>query len=198
MINQMGRIVTNVKIKNLLHPEVPLSCDALVDTGAAYLVLPLRLFNTAGWSKWLGSVVVTIWALSAPAVADPGRANFSPQQIEFFEKQVQPILAENCYKCHSHQADKIKGGFVLDSREGLLNGGEDGPVITPGDPEKSVLIKAVRHEVEDLQMPPKKKLPDEQIALLFEWVKMGAPYSETSAAASATPRSRNITQEDRK
>jgi len=120
MINQMGRIVTNVKIKNLLHPEVPLSCDALVDTGAAYLVPPLRLFNTAGWSRWLGSVVVTIWALSAPAVADPGSTNFSPQQIEFFEKQVQPILAENCYKCHSHQADKIKGSFVLDSPFVLL------------------------------------------------------------------------------
>jgi len=184
MINQMGRIVTNVKIKNLLHPEVPLSCDALVDTGAAYLVLPLRLFNTAGWSKWLGSVVVTIWALSAPAVADPGSTNFSPQQIEFFEKQVQPILAENCYKCHSHQADKIKGSFVLDSLEGLLKGGETGPAIVPGEPEKSLLIKAVRHTDEDLQMPPKKTLPAEQIATLVEWIKMGAPYSTATGLLS--------------
>src|SRR5215469_5850901 len=69
---------------------------------------------------------------------------FSLQQIEFYEKQVQPILTENCYRCHSHEADKIKGSFVLDSREALLKGGETGPAIAPGDPEKSLLIKAVR------------------------------------------------------
>ena len=156
-----------------------------------------RLFNGAGWSKWLGAVVVTAWALSAPAGADPGSTNFSPQQIEFYEKQVQPILAENCYKCHSHQADKIKGEFVLDSREGLLKGGETGPAIVAGEPEKSLLIKAVRQVDEDLQMPPKKKLTGEQIAALTEWVKIGAPYSAKPVAARQS-RSKKITDEDRK
>src|SRR5437667_7895712 len=123
---------------------------------------------------------VLLWALGegqGRAGADDS-VKFSREQVEFYEKQVEPILEENCYKCHSHQADKIKGGFVLDSREAMLKGGDTGPAIVPGEPEKSLLIKAVRHVDEDLQMPPKKKLPDEQIALLVKWVSMGAPYSD--------------------
>src|SRR5438445_2358612 len=148
-------------------------------------------------SKWFGAAVVTAWALFAAAGADTGSTNFSPQQIEFYEKQVQPILSENCYKCHSHQADKIKGSFVLDSREALLKGGETGPAIVPGEPEKSLLIKAVRHIDEDLQMPPKKTLPAEQINTLVEWIKIGAPYSKTSAVTATRLKSKKITDEDR-
>src|SRR5438046_172271 len=124
--------------------------------------------------------LAVLWASLRIEGAETNAApvKFSREQIEFYEKKVQPILAENCYKCHSHQADKIKGEFVLDSREGLLKGGETGPAIVAGGPEKSLLIKAVRQVHEDLQMPPKKKLSDEQIATLSEWVKMGAPYAE--------------------
>jgi hypothetical protein len=125
-------------------------------------------------------------------------ANFSRQQTEFYEKQVQPILAENCYRCHSHEADKIKGGFVLDSREGLLKGGETGPAIVAGEPEKSLLIKAVRQVDEDLKMPPKKKLSEEQISVLEGWIKMRAPYSATAAVAGERPKGKQITDEDRK
>src|SRR5437879_3056749 len=133
---------------------------------------------------------IMLWASSTVQAADAADASvkFSPQQVEFYEKQVQPILAENCYKCHSHEADKIKGGFVLDSREALLKGGDDGAAIVAGEPDKSVLIKAVRHEDEDLKMPPKKKLSDEQIAVLVEWVKMGAPYAEVNVATATTPK----------
>src|SRR3989454_360052 len=148
-------------------------------------------------SNWFGAALATAWALFAAAGADTGSTSFSPLQIEFYEKQVQPILAENCYKCHSHEADKIKGGFVLDSREALLKGGEDGAAIVVGEPGKSVLIKAVRHEDEDLKMPPKKKLSDEQIAVLVEWVKMGAPYGEMNGALAATPKAKK-TNDDRK
>src|SRR5438132_1609714 len=148
-------------------------------------------------SNWFGAALATAWALFAAAGADTGSTSFSPLQIEFYEKQVQPILAENCYKCHSHQADKIKGGFVLDSREGLLKGGETGPAIVPGEPDKSLLISAVRHIDEDLQMPPKKKLADEQIALLAEWIKLGAPYAGNSSVGKVA-KSRKITDEDRK
>src|SRR6266481_5342595 len=137
--------------------------------------------NTVKMRVWLGALLITLWPWFPSFGGETGSTNFSPQQIEFYEKQVQPILAENCYKCHSHQADKIKGSFVLDSREALLKGGETGPAIVPGEPEKSLLIKAVRHTDEDLQMPPKKKLPDDQIAILAQWIKMGAPYSTTSA-----------------
>ena len=71
------------------------------------------------------------------------------------------MLANNCYKCHSAEAEKVKGGLLLDTREALLKGGDTGPAIVPGDPEKSLLIKAVRYTDPDLQMPPKgEKLSD--------------------------------------
>src|SRR6476620_6762654 len=80
-------------------------------------------------------------------------ADLSPAQTQFFENKIRPILANNCYKCHSQQAEKVKAGLLLDSREGLLKGGESGPAIVPGDPEKSLLIKAVRYTDPDIQMP---------------------------------------------
>jgi mono/diheme cytochrome c family protein len=113
-----------------------------------------------------------------------------------FQSTIQPIFIEHCYKCHSHKADKIKGGLVLDSLSGLLTGGDSGPAIVPGDPEKSLLIKAVRYTDEDLQMPPKgKKLSDEQIRALTQWVKSGAvwPGSETNKPLARG----KITAEDR-
>src|SRR5438128_2001288 len=142
--------------------------------------------------------IATFWSSFADAQTNVFPARFSRDQVEFYEKRVQPILAENCYKCHSHQADKIKGEFVLDSREGLLKGGETGPAIVAGEPEKSLLIKAVRQVDEDLQMPPKKKLSDEQIATLSEWIKIGAPYSEATPPVAGPPKSKKITNEDRK
>jgi hypothetical protein len=99
-----------------------------------------------------------------------------PAGLEFFESKIRPILVDNCYPCHSQQSPKIKGGLLLDTREGLLKGGDTGPVIIPGDLEQSLLIKAVRYTDENLRMPPKnKKLAPAQIASLEAWVKMGAP-----------------------
>ncbi len=109
-------------------------------------------------------------------------ADLTPSQLEFFESKIRPILADNCYKCHSAQAEKVKGSLLLDSREGVLKGGDSGPVIVPGDPEKSLLIKAVRYIDPDLQMPKKNKLPDEQIAALEQWVRMGAPDPRLATA----------------
>ncbi len=98
------------------------------------------------------------------------------EQLAFFESKIRPILVDNCYKCHSHEAEKLKGGLSLEYRDSVLKGGENGPAIVPGDAEKSLLIKAVRYTDPDLQMPPKdKKLSDTQIADLENWVKMGAP-----------------------
>ncbi|MBI3874998.1 MAG: DUF1553 domain-containing protein, partial [Verrucomicrobia bacterium] len=91
-------------------------------------------------------------------------------------KKIRPVFANNCYRCHSAEATKIKGGLLLDTREALLRGGDSGPAIAPGNPEKSLLIKAVRYTDKELQMPPKnEKLTDEQISDLVAWVKMGAP-----------------------
>src|SRR6266852_2661431 len=67
-------------------------------------------------------------------------ATLTPAQNQFFETRVRPLLAEKCYKCHSLQADKIKAGLLLDSRDGVLKGGETGPALVPGDPDKSLLI----------------------------------------------------------
>src|SRR5688572_15644116 len=118
---------------------------------------------------------------SAFAGSDPG--------VDFFERRIRPVLVERCYECHSAQAEKLKGGLLLDTREGLLKGGDSGPAIVPGNPDKSLLIKAVRYTSEDLQMPPKnKKLPDEQIADLEEWVKMGAPDPRTDTGGRASSR----------
>ncbi|HEV2207626.1 MAG TPA: PSD1 and planctomycete cytochrome C domain-containing protein [Verrucomicrobiae bacterium] len=104
-------------------------------------------------------------------------------QLQFFENHVRPILSENCYKCHSQQAEKIKAGLLLDTREGVLKGGDSGPAIVPGDPEHSLLVKAIRYTDPDLQMPPKgRKLPDTVIADLVAWVQMGAPDPRAGGA----------------
>jgi mono/diheme cytochrome c family protein len=94
---------------------------------------------------------------------------------EFFEARIRPVLADNCLECHG--AEKHKGGLRLDIRDAMLAGGDTGPVIKPGKPEESSLIRAVRYEA-DVQMPPKKKLKDEEIADLTEWVKRGAFWPE--------------------
>ena len=100
----------------------------------------------------------------------------TPDQIEFFENKIRPVLVDHCYSCHSDRAEKVKGGLKLDTREAVLKGGTSGDVIVPGDPDASLLIKAVRYLDPDLQMPPKdKKLSADQIASLEAWVKMGAP-----------------------
>jgi hypothetical protein len=110
----------------------------------------------------------------------------SKSDLEFFENKIRPILADNCYKCHSHEAPKLKGGLSLEFRDTILKGGDTGPALVPGDPEKSLLIKAVRYTDPDLQMPPKnKKLSDDQIANLTMWVKMGAPDPRVLTAAAA-------------
>ncbi len=105
-------------------------------------------------------------------------------QLDFFEKKIRPILTDKCYKCHSQAENKVKGGLLADSKEGLLKGGDTGPAVVPGDVEKSLLIKAVRYKDENLQMPPKgEKLSTAQVADLEAWVKMGAPDPRSNASA---------------
>ena len=112
-----------------------------------------------------------------------------PAAVEFFENKIRPVLAENCYSCHSQKSEKVKGGLFLDTKGGLLKGGDNGPAIVAGDPEKSLLIKAIRYTDANLQMPPKdKKLSTEQIADFEAWVKMGAPDPRTGENATLTAR----------
>jgi hypothetical protein len=103
----------------------------------------------------------------------------------FFELKVRPVLAGTCVKCHGEK--KASGGLRLDSREALLAGGEDGPVIIPGDPQGSLLIQAVRHTDETLKMPPNKPLAREAQDDLAAWVAAGAPWPAASAAGAIRP-----------
>ncbi len=95
------------------------------------------------------------------------------QDIAFFESKIRPVLVKQCYKCHSANAKKVGGEFLLDTRAGMLAGGESGEVIVLGDPNESLLIAALKHE--EAEMPPKEKLPAAVVANFVRWIKMGAP-----------------------
>jgi len=100
------------------------------------------------------------------------------EQSAFFESKIRPVLSEKCYSCHSAEAEKIKGELLLDTRDGMRRGGENGPAVVPGDLNESLLITSMRWHDPDTGMPPKNKggkLPDSVIADFEQWVKMGAP-----------------------
>ena len=93
--------------------------------------------------------------------------------LEFFEKQVRPILANRCYPCHGPDAGQGQAGLRLDSLAGMLRGGRSGPAMVPGAPRESLFILATNHDT-FVQMPPKTKLPQAEIQTLTEWVRAGA------------------------
>ncbi len=101
--------------------------------------------------------------------------DLSPEALEFFEKEVRPVLVRHCYRCHSEESNRVRGGLLLDTQEGWMDGGDSGAALEPGDPNASLLIRAIRYEDEDLQMPPKGKMSDKEIAALVQWVQSGAP-----------------------
>ncbi len=123
-------------------------------------------------------------------VAGPSPVRAAPPEptragIDFYETKVRPVLVASCYQCHSAQAKSSRGGLRLDSRAGVLKGGDSGPAVVLGKPEASLLIRAVRHGP-DLQMPPKGKLATAAIADLEHWVRLGAPMpSVTNTVAQA-------------
>src|SRR5581483_10497975 len=132
-----------------------------------------------------------IWALLNLATAGlPARADEKAVDgtlgLKFFEKKIRPILVEHCYSCHSDQARKLKGGLRVDGRDFLLKGGDSGPVVVPGHPEKSRLIEAISYQNPDLQMPPRGKLPDTAIADLTQWIRLGLPWPKEGEARAVT------------
>lgn len=94
------------------------------------------------------------------------------RQVEFFENRIRPVLIRHCYECHSAAASEVQGGLRLDSRDLIRKGGETGPAVVPGDPGKSLLLQAIRHE--SLEMPPAGKLPQNVISDFESWVRAGA------------------------
>src|SRR4051812_851154 len=106
--------------------------------------------------------------------------------LEFFEQKIRPVLVDTCYKCHSADSEKLKGGLRLDTSEGMLKGGESGkPAVVPGNADSSLLIEAIRHSNPDLQMPPKKKLGERQVLDFIAWVDMGAPDPRVAQSSSS-------------
>lgn len=129
--------------------------------------------KTVDVAVWTVISMAAIFCHSQPARADEPDA----AAIEFFEKQVRPLLIKHCYECHT--THEPKGGLALDTRAGVLRGGDSGPAIVPSESEKSRLIDAVRYQNSDLQMPPKGRIPAADIEVLEKWVAMGAPDPRT-------------------
>lgn len=123
-------------------------------------------------SAWCGLItahgVCLLLCLTAHGKEDP-----TPEQLDFFEKKIRPVLVEHCYECHSAGAKIIQAGLRVDHRAGLLKGGDSGAAIVPKEPEHSAILKAMRYE--DTEMPPKGKLADSTIADFEAWIAMGAP-----------------------
>ena len=120
-------------------------------------------------------------ALALPAFADEP----TKEQLDFFQGKILPILSEKCYKCHSLESGKNKGGLTLDLAASTLKGGDSGPGVVPGDPAKSLIYKAVTYTDKDMEMPPSSsggKLDAQQIADIAAWIKMGAPDPRKDAA----------------
>ena len=130
-------------------------------------------------------------AAPAPSTLAPLRA----EDVAFFEKNIRPVLVDKCYKCHSADAEKIKGGLTLDTREGIRTGGEGGPAVVPGNPKKSLLLEALRYANDDLQMPPEKeggKLPDNVIANFEKWIQLGAPDPREGGAKASVAKAQAL------
>jgi len=140
-------------------------------------------FSHVRTSLYFGTVVFVCCFSIAMAT------DVSPEQRTFVETKVLPLLKSRCFECHDG-ATKSEGGLLLTSRRLLLKGGDSGEAIVPGKPDESLLIEAIRYE--SLEMPPRTKMPDEEIAILVRWIEMGAPWPEDlerehGTTASAAP-----------
>ena len=124
------------------------------------------------------------------SIAWSAEANFSTDHIEFFEAKVRPLLSTHCYECHSSRAKTVEGGLRLDARPLVLAGGDSGAVVVPGKPNESLLIKAVHYQA--VEMPPSGKLPDDELAVLEQWIQLGVPWpAETPATTTEASNSKS-------
>lgn len=128
---------------------------------------------------FLVDAILIMMAFFLNATPTLGEAAPSPDDKDFFERKIRPLLSEHCFSCHSTHAKTIHGGFRLDSAEAIEMGGDSGKVVVAGKPEQSLLMQSVLHDG-DIQMPPKGKLSDNQIELLRHWIARGAYYPKSS------------------
>lgn len=123
------------------------------------------------------ALLIGLLAASSISIAD----EISPEQLQFFETKIRPVLIKECYGCHSNKAGNVRGGLRLDTRELTYIGGSSGPAVVPGDTEQSLLLTAMEHI--DFEMPPKRKLPEAILEDFRVWIKMGAPDPRTTKLA---------------
>lgn len=129
----------------------------------------LRLVSCVALQFMMDGLPCEVLAADAPV--------HSPEAVEFFEKEIRPLLVAHCQACHGTM--KSQGGLRLTSRESVLRGGDSGPALVPGKPDGSLLIKAVSY-ADDIKMPPRQKLPEADIAKLKRWIAMGVPWPATT------------------
>ena len=141
---------------------------------------PLYAFLLALCITAAGAIHADELAAAPPSAEE---APPSAEQVEFFEKEVRPLLVRRCYSCHSSQAKSVRGGLLLDSRQGWQLGGDSGTAIRPGKPAESMLIDAVRYR--GLEMPPSGRLPEAEILVLEKWISLGAPDPRTGQLENA-------------
>jgi hypothetical protein len=138
-------------------------------------------------------IVGAIFALSvsAPVLAQT-------TDVDFFEARIRPVLVQRCYSCHNSKMAAPKGDLVLDTKEGLLKGGVSGPVLVPGNPAESRLLKVLNYTDPLVQMPPSGKLPDAVLGDFTQWISRGAvdPRASAPALASASPQYKGMSLED--
>jgi hypothetical protein len=152
----------------------------------------------SGGLPHFGMKPLITWKFALFAVLGVGICQFlgADEGVEFFEKKIRPVLVENCYKCHSAQAKKLKAGLYLDRKAGWEMGGESGPVVIPGKPEQSRLLLAIRFDDNDLRMPKAGKLPGRVVKDFEKWILMGAPDPRDEPLeglhASSEPRSKSL------
>lgn len=149
----------------------------------------------SGWRRKVAAALICFFVFSSATTVlgvDDSSEN-TTANIEFFEKDVRPLLVKHCYECHS--ADDVDGGLNLDSKAGVARGGDSGAVVVARNPDSSLLIEAVRYRNQDLQMPPKGRMSEAEIATLEKWVRLGAPDSRTENR-SGTVRPTGMSIED--
>ncbi len=139
----------------------------------------------------LGALIATFFAGQVWAQQEPAPRELSSQEVDFFESRIRPVLIKDCYGCHSAKSGASKGGLMVDTKDGMLIGGDSGAAIVPGDLDESLLWSAINHE--DYNMPPGKMLSQREIADFKQWIEMGAPDPRVVKAANIKS---EITPED--
>ena len=149
-----------------------------------------RNFESLLSTGMIANASCIVLALLSVAATDVRAEESPPAGIEFFEQKIRPVLVKHCYECHSAESKNVKGGLLLDTRAGVLAGGESGPTVVPRKIKDSSILEALRYE--SFEMPPSGKLPDRVIADFEKWIKMGAPDPREGGGESVRPEAPQI------